>query len=117
MSNRIESVELVQRRVSPLEAELWVVVTAAHVNAGTELRGRLTGPVCPGVQTVQVAYPLRPIPRPPGHPENALVGRVVVPEPNLWSPETPFTYQVFVELWQDGAKCGQSQLGTGFRSR
>jgi hypothetical protein len=110
MSNRIQRTTILHRRVSPMEAELWVVVEVDCVNAGTGLRGRLVGPKCLGTETIQVAYPIRMIPHPAGQPENAVVGRVVIPEPNLWTRETPFYYEGTVELWQDEVKCEESTL-------
>ena len=116
MSNRIKRTTIVQRRASPLEAELWIVVEVDFVNAGTELRGRLVGPKCAGVETIQVAYPIRMIPRPADQPENAVVGRVVIPEPNLWTREILFFYEGVVELWQDEVKCDESALTVSLKS-
>jgi hypothetical protein len=110
MSNRIHRTTILHRRVSPMEAEWWVVVEVDYVNARTELRGRLVGPKYSGTETIQVAYPIRMIPQPAGHPENAVVGRIVIPEPNLWTRETPFYYAGTVELWQDEMKCDESTL-------
>src|SRR5260370_103778 len=33
--------------------------------------------------------------------------RVVIPEPCLWDPQSPFVYQVETELWQSGQLCDQ----------
>jgi hypothetical protein len=116
MSNRIQRASILQRRVSPMEAELWVEVEVASVTAGTELHGRLIGPMCPGVETIQVAYPIRMIPRALGQSENAVVGRVIIPEPNLWTREIPFFYEGVVELWQDEVKCDESALTVSLKS-
>jgi hypothetical protein len=116
MSNTLRTVRAEVRKLSPAEAEVWVIVEAAEVTATTEVRGRLVGPRCPGATTVEVAYPLRPFPRlPDGLPP--LSCRVVVPDPSLWAPEQPYTYRLLVELWQDGARCDQSvqEIGLGFR--
>jgi len=116
MSNRIQRMTIVQRRASPMEAELWIVVEMDYVKAGTELRGRLVGPKCPGVETIQVAYPIRMIPHPPGQPENAVVGRVIIPEPNLWTHETPFVYEGTLELWREELKCDESTLTVSLKT-
>ena len=63
MSNRILRTTLQQKRLSIAEAELWIHVEVEQITAGIELRGRFTGPKCPGIETVQIAYPLRPLPR------------------------------------------------------
>jgi hypothetical protein len=117
MANRIQRTTILHRRVSPMEVELWVVVEADSTNTGTELRGRLVGPKCPGVETIQVAYPIRMMPRPAGQPENAVVGRVIIPEPNLWTRETPFFYEGTVALWQDEVRCDESALTVSLKTQ
>jgi hypothetical protein len=113
MSNRILNVELHTRRADVAEAEVWVSAVAERLTPTTELRGRLVGPKCPGVTTVEVAYALRPFPHPPAELAG-LVGRVVIPEPNLWEPERPFVYDGVIELWQDGERCDVRQV-PGYR--
>jgi hypothetical protein len=104
MENRISEVHVEIRRLDPVEAEALLLVVAEQTTPTTEVRGRVVGPRCAGVTTVEVAYPFRPSPRQsadlPG-----LAARVVIPEPSLWKPETPFVYEVVVELWQDGQRC------------
>ena len=114
MSNRLRRVTAGLRRLSPAEAEIWVVIEAEEVTPATEVRGRLIGPRCPGVTTVEVAYPLRPLPR---HPDGLppLTRRVVIPDPSLWEPQRPFVYRAVVELWQDGARCDQAEFDYGLR--
>jgi hypothetical protein len=114
MSNRIRHVTMQHRRVSPAEADLLVIVEADRVDTGTELRGTLIGPKCPGVETVQIAYKLRSAQR-PDQPHNSLAGRIVIPEPNLWTSETPFIYDGTVELWQDGERCDNRAISTLFK--
>jgi hypothetical protein len=41
--------------------------------------------------------------------------RVIIPEPSLWDPETPFLYEGPVELWEDGQRCDQVQVRHGLR--
>jgi hypothetical protein len=113
MSNRILDVELHTRRANAAEAEIWVRVVPEHLTPATELRGRLVGPKCPGVTTVEVAYPLRPFPHPPAD-WPGLAARVVIPEPNRWEPACPFVYDGVVELWQDGQRCEVRQV-PGYR--
>jgi hypothetical protein len=108
MSNRILRVQVRDRSLDPAQAELWVAVEAEHVTATTELRGRLMGPRCLYAATVEVAYPVRPYLRP-------LTGRVVIPEPCLWEPQSPFLYQGNVELWEDDRQCDQVEVRRGLR--
>ena len=106
MSNRIRNVQITQRRWDAAEAELWVTVEPELLTPTSEVRGRLMGPRCPGITTVEVAYPLRPLPRPqPG--QAGLTMRVIIPDPVAWEPQRPFVYEGPVELWQDGQKCDQ----------
>ncbi|HKI36311.1 MAG TPA: hypothetical protein VKA46_30925 [Gemmataceae bacterium] len=114
MSNRLRQVTAQVRRLSAAEAEVWLLVEVEGVTPATEVRGRLVGPHCPGVSTIEVAYPLRPFPR---HPEGVppLSRRVVIPEPSLWEPEQPYLYRAIVELWEDGQQCDRAEFDYGLR--
>jgi hypothetical protein len=62
------------------------------------IKGRLLGPRCPGITTVEIAYPLVQI-------ESCgmtakFIG--VIPEPNLWTPEAPFVYELTVQVRDAG---------------
>src|SRR5262245_43360384 len=109
MANRIRELQVTQRRWDAAEAELWITVLPEEESPTTELRGRLVGPRCPGVSTVEVAYPLQRLPQPPDE-KPGLLARIVIPEPLAWRPEQPFVYEGQVELWQDGQKCDQAPL-------
>jgi hypothetical protein len=100
---KIVQLTLEQKRLSTAEAELWVLAHVDKRDESIELRGCLSGPRCPNSETIQLAYPLRPI-RPPGCADQVLVGRIVIPEPNCWTPQMPFFYDGNVELWHEG-KC------------
>src|SRR5258708_734841 len=100
MNNRIVSVTISQQRLSPAAAELLVAVTVEHITPETKVRGRLVGPRCPGITTLEIAYPLRLI----GQRDAEFQFRVLVPEPNLWCAESPFEYVATVELWEDGER-------------
>jgi hypothetical protein len=114
MSNKLRQVTAQVRRLSAAEAEVWLLVEAERVTPATEVRGRLVGPRCPGASTIEVAYPLRPFPRPPqGVPP--LSRRVIVPEPSLWEPGQPFVYRAVVELWEDGQRCDVAEFDYGLR--
>ena len=114
MSNRLRQVNVQVQRLSAAEAELWLLVEAERVTPTTEVRGRLVWPRCPGVTTIEVAYPLSLFPRPPeGVPP--LSRRAVIPEPSLWEPERPYVYRAVVELWQDGQRCDRAELDYGLR--
>ena len=112
--NRITQFSIVDRSLSPAEAEVWVLTGADSMTPATELRGRLVGPTCLYSTTIEVAYPLRPLPQPvPGLP--TLARRVNVPEPSFWDPVAPFLYHGIVELWHDGQCCDRRTFRHGFR--
>lgn len=117
MDNRIRHIEVRDHSLVPAEAEVWISVTPEQQTSTTEVRGRLMGPRCPYSSTVEVAYPLRPLP--PGRTPPASSGptmRVVIPEASLWEPESPFLYQGPIELWQDSRCCDRVTLRHGLRS-
>ena len=112
--NRITQFSIADRVLGPTEAEIWVLADAESITPTTELRGRLVGPTCPYSTTIEVAYPLRPFPKPPaGLPP--LARRLNVPEPSFWDPVAPFLYHGIVELWQDGQCCDRRTFRHGFR--
>jgi|RhiMethySRZTD1v2_1073278.scaffolds.fasta_scaffold4035373_1 hypothetical protein len=112
---KIEQLTIQQKRLSPAEAELWVVVHVREIGSTTQIRGNMSGPFCANVQTIQVAYSLKPI-KPPGFADNVLVGRILIPEPNLWTTETPFVYEGNVELWDDGKLAGSKPFRAAFKA-
>ena len=116
MPNRIIEVRHQVRALSPAQAEIWFTVIAEHFTPTTELRGSVVGPRCAGRTTIEVAYPLQPIPhRQPTTPP--LTMRAIIPDPGLWESDAPFTYHAAVELWQDGQRCGTQELELGLRMR
>jgi hypothetical protein len=114
MGNRILRIEVLDRSLDPISAEVWISVLAEHHTAATEVRGRLMGPRCLYSNTVEVAYPLRPLPSLQNR--SGLTVRVVIPEASLWEPQCPFLYQGPIELWQDGQCCDRVILSHGLRS-
>lgn len=102
-------------RLDAAVAELLVHAEfAADPGSNVELRGRLMGPRRPGVATIEVAYPLRPVPAALPTRRSA---RVVIPDPNLWEPNTPFVYWGPAEVWQGGQKTGECTVEVGLRKR
>jgi hypothetical protein len=110
MSNRILHIELEDHSLVPAQAEVHVTVVPEHIDARTEVRGRLMGPRCRFATTIEVAYHVRPLAS-----ANALVGKVIIPEASLWEPESPHLYAGPIELWQDGVRCDIVQVRHGLR--
>jgi hypothetical protein len=96
-------------RVARLDATLAdLLIHFTNLTAGVEILGRLVGPRCPGVSTVEVAYPLRP--------EAPAVCRAVIPDPVFWTPERPCLYEGPVEFRRDGQLVGTITVTIGIRA-
>ena len=118
MTNRIRHIDVYDRRLTPAEAHVMISVEPERLTSGTEVRGRLAGPRCAYATTVEVAYPVRPVPRPSaGERPPRIFSSVIIPEPNWWEPPTPFLYQGAVELWENGQVSEQAQVSHGLVSR
>lgn len=105
----IRTVTVEPVRVSFAEAVLTVRAVLDGPAEGGELRGRLVGPRCEGVSTVEIAYPLRPS-------DDPLSLRAVIPEPNPWAPAAPFRYDGRIELWVDGEKADEKEFVVELRA-
>jgi len=113
-STPIRRLDIRNHRLSLAEAEVWITVISEDVTPAAEVRGRMVGPQCAYASTVEVAYPLRPLPRrPEGVPEPTV--RAIIPEPSLWDPQSPFLYQVTVELWSEGECRTRERVRHGLR--
>jgi hypothetical protein len=93
------------RRLDAILADL--LIEFVGMPAGAEVRGRLMGPRCPGVSTVEIAYQLRRV--------EPVVYQVLIPEPSLWTPDRPYVYEGPVEWWQDGAKTGATTISVALK--
>jgi hypothetical protein len=110
----IRNVTVEPVRVSPAEAVLLVRVELDAPLPGGEARGRLVGPRCPGVSTIEIAYLLHPL---PASGDTVLSLRAVVPEPNLWSAAAPFRYDGRAEVWGGGACVAAEAFAVELRPR
>jgi hypothetical protein len=93
-------------RLDPTLAELHIEF--ADLPPDVELRGRLIGPQCPGVSTIEVAYHLRP--HGPG------VARVLIPEPVFWTADRPCVYAGPVAFHRHGVSVGTLVVTVGIRA-
>ncbi len=100
MNNRIREIIIRDHRITPVQAEIWITVVPEQQAPTTWMGGRLMGPKCHYATTVEVGYYMdrlvREVVNAPG-----LTRRVIIPEPSLWEPQTPFFYTGFVNLMQD----------------
>jgi beta-galactosidase/beta-glucuronidase len=111
---KIVQLTVEQKRLSTAEAELWVFAHLEQPDDSLQLRGSLSGPFCLGVETIQLAYPLKPMRTPAAN--NVLAGRFIIPEPNCWSREQPFVYEGKVELWRQGALADSKPIRALFKT-
>ena len=81
-------------RCTQAAAEVLFRVELSGPASGCEVSGRAVGPRCQGVSTVEVAYPFTVAEA----RDNVVSLRCVIPEPNLWSRETPFGYATSFEV-------------------
>ncbi len=102
--------------LSTVEAEIHFRFELSQPVSRPELRGRLMGPRCSQFTTVEVAYPLRPLPGNRLPHETTVIGRVVIPEPSLWDPTTPCLYEGPIELWNEGEPLVRLQVSHGLRN-
>jgi hypothetical protein len=116
-ANSILKVEIIDRVIVPTQAELHVRVETAHRSETTDIRGRFVGPRCEGVSTVEVAYPLRPVRNVETDADTILTRQVIIPEPSLSDSETPFFYEIIVELWENGQRADERRLSYPLRLR
>jgi len=114
LPGRMDFMEVRNPVLNPAEAEVWITAVPTDCLGGMELRGRLMGPRCPYSTTIEVAYPLQPLPLQSEKPRH-LTARVIIPEPSLWDPESPFLYQGPVEVWKDHKRFFEMQMSHGLR--
>src|SRR5262245_35495324 len=75
-----------------------------------EIRGRLMGPRCPGIDTIEVAYPVRRV----GQGSQC---QVLIPEPTFWETERPYVYEGPIEFWRGAEQVGKTWISVGLRKR
>lgn len=100
---------------TPTEADVRIALVSQDLLSDQEAGGRLVGPRCHFSTTVEVVYPLRPLPRQPEQPTR-LNGRVIIPEPCFWEPDAPFVYHGQLEVRQGKERWFETQLTLGLRT-
>jgi hypothetical protein len=104
---KIVSLDFEIVRATQTVAEFLARVELDGPAEGCGIAGRAVGPRCPGVSTVEVAYPMAVEDR----TASAVTLRCAIPEPNLWTPRSPFEYAVSVTL-KLGDELVDSRSGT-----
>ncbi len=99
-------------RATPAVAEFHARVQLDGPPGDCEIKGRVMGPRSPTVPTIEVSYPasFKEV-----YDDNVVL-RFAVPEPNLWTPEAPFTYEVTVDLYSCGLQQNTRTGVVAFRS-
>lgn len=80
--------------------------------ADVEVRGRLMGPRCPGVTTIEISYALRPVGKAPVREY-----QVLIPEPSFWEAARPYVYEGPLEFWRGGEQLGKTWASVGLRQK
>jgi hypothetical protein len=94
------------QRLDPALADLRIEF--ADLPADVEVRGRLMGPRCAGVSTIEVAYPLHVVA--PG------AYQVLIPEPSFWSADRPYVYEGPANFYRLGVSVGTLPLAVALKS-
>ncbi|HEV3385118.1 MAG TPA: hypothetical protein VG097_09890 [Gemmata sp.] len=95
---KIASMTVEMQRADTAVAQFLVRIAVDGRVEGCEMKGRVVGPRCEGISTVETALPLVLVEA----SEKTATLKGVIPEPNLWSTEAPFLYELKVEVWQGG---------------
>jgi hypothetical protein len=110
---KIVSLSIEPGRASQASADFVIRVNLDGPAAGCVVSGRVVGPRCEGVSTVEVPYPLQVI----GVSDTAVSLKCVIPEPSLWTPEAQFTYGWSIEVEVDGEQTDSRTGGVFLRAR
>ena len=111
VTTRIQQITVANRRVDPAQAEIVISIQVENLTQATRAAGRLVGPKCRYAATVEVAYPMQVSSGlTPDSNSAHLWLRVVIPEPCLWDPESPFVYDGCVELYDEGKLCDRREF-------
>jgi hypothetical protein len=105
---------IAERTISPTLADIRIIVRSTDLWSNQEMQGRLVGPQCRYATTIEVAYPIRPLPRDPERP-TLISGQVLIPEPSLWEPQTPFLYRGGCVVYRGRTKDFEATISRGIR--
>ena len=100
-------------RATSAIAEFIVRVELDGPPRDCKVSGRAVGPKCSGISTVEVAYPMSVA----NASDTAVSLRCVIPEPNLWTPERRFTYEVSAALRVNGDLVDSITIEIAIKSR
>lgn len=105
------SVDLV--RADAAVAEFRVRAALDGRAAGARMTGRVVGPRCTDITTIEISYPLSVV----GTDDDMVTLSGVIPEPNLWTPAAPFVYEASVEVRIDGQFADRRSCMLAFRGK
>ena len=91
---KIVSIRTQPVRCTQAAAEILFHVELSGPASKCEVSGRAIGPRCETISTIEVAYPFTIT----DTRDNVVSLRCVIPEPNLWSREAPFSYATTFEV-------------------
>jgi Glycosyl hydrolases family 2 len=107
---KILSTNIEPGRGSRASVEIVIRVNLDGSAAKCEVTGRVVGPLAKGMTTVEVEYALVPV----KVSDNAVSLKCVIPEPSLWTRETPFSYAWSISVEVNGEETDSSSGALAF---
>ena len=108
--NQINAVQLFHGELTPTSARVYARLNEIENNMNLSLGGHVEGPFRDDAHTLPATVPLRPSP-----PGDSLLAEAVLPDPCFWSPDTPATYRVKIELRRNMQLIGHQWRILGLR--
>lgn len=107
----LEQISVFFGQADAARARVYARLECFGLPADCKLTGTVRGPLSRYARTLAADVPLRPRPAmEAGDGAEPLLAEATVPDPCFWSPETPYMYEVRVEL-----NCGGQPLGATHR--
>ena len=96
-------------RVHRLDPTLAIMhVEFADLPYDVEVTGRVMGPRCKDVSTVEIAYLLRRL--------KDSVYQILIPDPSYWSAQRPFVYEGPLQFRRGGQVVGEINVSFGVKA-
>lgn len=106
----LNAAELFHTELTAARAQVYARLEGPLPSDGYSLGGTIYGPLNKATQSLAASYRLRDL-----GPGPSLVARAIVPDPVLWTAETPALYRVRLELRQAGQMVAQRESHLALR--
>lgn len=101
--------------LTPTEAEIHLDIQLPTGEQAKSIQGRLLGPKCPFATTIEIAYPIKLMPR-SGISGSTINARFIIPEPSLWDSQSPFLYEGWIEVESKSGEKWKIGISHGLRA-